>query len=92
MHFKWKLIKQSSGNGKKFNFGIDFDWFDPKYFFHEFYLCKMLDIVANYHRVQFEEIRTIQAQENDKKPHFKPDLSPLGANSNDQNFIYNNSS
>ena len=52
----------------------------------------MLDIVANYHRVQFEEIRTLQAQENDKKPHFKPDLSPLGANSNDQNFIYNNSS
>ena len=30
----------------------------------------MLDVLASYHRIQFQEKRMIQTQENGKKPHF----------------------
>ena len=43
----------------KRNFGPDFGPFgpnvDPKYFFRGFYCFEMLDIVASYHRIQFQE-------------------------------------
>ena len=37
----------------------------------------MLDIVASYRRMESQEKLMIQAQENGKKPHFRPDLGPL---------------
>ena len=37
----------------------------------------MLDIVASYHRMESPGKRMITAQENGKKPHFRPDLGPL---------------
>ena len=37
----------------------------------------MLDIVASYHRIQFQEKLMIQTQENDEKAHFGPDVGPL---------------
>ena len=51
--------------------------FAPESFFVGF-ICRMLDIVANYHRNQFKEKLMIQTEENAKKPHFGPDLGPLG--------------
>ena len=36
----------------------------------------MLDIVASYHRMHFQEKPMIQTQENDTKPHFGPHLGP----------------
>ena len=36
--------------------------------------------MASYHRIQFQGRLLIQTQENDKKPHFGPDLGPLGPN------------
>ena len=39
----------------------------------------MLDIVASYRRMQFQ-VNLFQNQENSKKPHFGPDLGPLGPN------------
>ena len=41
----------------------------------------MLDIVASYHRIQFQGKLMIQTQENGEKPNFGPDLDPLGPNS-----------
>ena len=42
----------------------------------------MLDIVARYHRIQFQGKLVIQSQDsNKKKPHLGPDLGPLGPNS-----------
>ena len=38
----------------------------------------VLDIVASYHRMQFEGKPIIQTQEKDEKPHFGPDLGLLG--------------
>ena len=37
----------------------------------------MLDIVADYHRIQFKGKSKIQTQQNDENPHFGPDLGPL---------------
>ena len=51
----------------------------------------MLDIVASYHRIQFQGKLMIQAQENGKKPHFESDLGSLGPNSN-RHFFYKTSS
>ena len=77
--------------GKKTNFGLDFDPFgqnlDLKYFFREFYLCQMLEVVASYHCIQFQEKLMIQTQENGKKLYFTPDLGPLGPNSGHQFFL-----
>ena len=48
----------------------------------------MLDIVAGYHRIQFQGKRMIQTQENGKKtPHFGPNLCPLGPNLDCQHFF-----
>ena len=41
----------------------------------------MLDIVANYHRMQFHSKNMIQIQANGEKPDFGPDLGPLNPNS-----------
>ena len=41
----------------------------------------MLDIVASYHRMQFQGKLMIETQENVEKPHFGPDLGPWGPNS-----------
>ena len=38
----------------------------------------MLDIVASYHRIQFQGNLMIQTQQNGKKPNFGTDLSPMG--------------
>ena len=47
----------------------------------------MLDIVASYYPIQFQEKLMIQTQENGKKPYFGPDLGPLGPNSSHQKFF-----
>ena len=47
----------------------------------------MLEIVANYHRKQFQGKFIIQTQGNGEKPHFGPDLGPLGPNSGRQFFL-----
>ena len=38
----------------------------------------MLEIVASYHCMQFQQKLMIQTQENGGKLHFEPDLGPLG--------------
>ena len=38
----------------------------------------MLEIVASYHCMQFQQKLIIQTQENGGKRHFEPDLGPLG--------------
>ena len=47
----------------------------------------MLDIVASYRRMQFQ-VNLFQNQENSKKPHFGPDLGPLGPNLDRQLFYF----
>ena len=47
----------------------------------------MLDIVASYHRMQFQGKLMIETQENVEKPHFGPDLGPWGPNS-DRKFFF----
>ena len=49
----------------------------------------MLGIVTNYHSMQFQGKLMIQTQENSKKPHFGPNLGPLGPNSCHQIFLKN---
>ena len=70
MHFKQKIMNQASENGKKSNFRPDFDPvgtnLGPTYFSCGFKLCQMFDIVASYHRIQFQEKRIVQTQENRK--------------------------
>ena len=41
----------------------------------------MLDIVASYHCMQLQGKLKIRTQENAEKPHFGPNLGPLGPNS-----------
>ena len=41
----------------------------------------MLGVIASYHRIQFQEKLMVQTHENGEKPHFGPDLGPLGPNS-----------
>ena len=48
----------------------------------------MLDVVGRYHCMQFKVI--IQNQENGKKNNFRPDLGPLGPNSDCQFFFLKN--
>ena len=52
----------------------------------------MLDIVASYHRIQFQGKRMIQTQENDKKPYFGPDFGLLNPKTGRQIFLYKTSS
>ena len=47
----------------------------------------MLDVVASYHCLQFQEKLMIQSQENGEKSHFRPDLGLLGPNSG-RNFFF----
>ena len=47
----------------------------------------MLDIVANYHHIQFQRKRMTQTQENGGKPRFGPDLGTLGSNLGCQFFL-----
>ena len=47
----------------------------------------MFEIVASYHRMQFLGKLMIKTQENDEKPHFGPELGPLGPNSGRQFFF-----
>ena len=47
----------------------------------------MLDIVASYHRIQFQGKRMIETQENGKKKKFGPDLGPLSPNLGCQIFF-----
>ena len=47
----------------------------------------MLDIVVNYHRMQFHSKNMIQIQANGEKPDFGPDLGPLNPNSGFQFFF-----
>ena len=56
-------------------------------FFRGFYLDQMLETVACYNCMQFQEKRLIQTQENGQKPHFGSDLDPLGSNSDHQIFF-----
>ena len=49
----------------------------------------MLDIVAGYHRMQFQGKRVIQTQENGEKPHFGLDLGSLDPNLGRQIFFTN---
>ena len=41
----------------------------------------MLDIVVNYHCMQFHTKNMIQIQANGEKPDFEPDLGPSNPNS-----------
>ena len=43
----------------------------------------MLQIVANYHRMQFQEKLMIQTK---GKPRFGPDLDPLGPNASSNSY------
>ena len=47
----------------------------------------MLDIIASYDCMQFQGKLMIQTQENGEKPHFGPNLGPLGLNSGHQFFF-----
>ena len=49
----------------------------PKNFFHEFYLYYILDIVANYHCMQFQGKLMNQTWENDQKPSVRPNFGPF---------------
>ena len=58
--------------------------FGPPNFLCGVYLYQMLDNITSYHCMQFQEKRIIRSQENDKKPHFGPDLGPLDPNTDRQ--------
>ena len=47
----------------------------------------MLDIVANYDRIQFQGRIMVQTQANGEKPHFGFDLGPLNPNLGRQFFV-----
>ena len=62
--------------------------FDLQNFFVWVLLLLMLDIVASYHRIQFQGKLVIQTQENSKKPHSELDLGLLGPNSDHSFFFF----
>ena len=73
-----KTNKPNLRNGKKTNFGSNFDPNLATYFFWILPLPDViLDILASYHRIQFQGKCMIQTQKNDKKPHVGSDLRPL---------------
>ena len=47
----------------------------------------MLDIIATYHRMQFQGKLMVQTQENGEKLHFVSDLGPLNSKS-DRHFFF----
>ena len=61
--------------------------FGPQSFFRGFYLYPILDIVASYHYMQFQEKLMNQTWENGKKPSFGFDFDPFGPNSGHQFFF-----
>ena len=86
-------MNQAWVNDKKPNFGPDSGPLDPnldvKNFFHGFYLCQMLEIVACYHCIQFQE--KLKTEPNSKKwqkkTYFDLYLGPLGPNSDHKIFF-----
>ena len=61
----------------------------PKFFFHEFYLYYMLDIiVASYHRMQFQGQLMNQTRENGKKPSFRTNFGLFGPNFSPKNVFH----
>ena len=65
---------QTWDNSKKPNLE---PYFGPQKFFREFYLYWYLDIVRNYHHIQFKEKLVNQTWENDEKPNFGANFSPF---------------
>ena len=60
----------------------------PQFFFHEFYLYYIVDIVAIYHRMQFQGQLMNQTRENGKKPSFRTNFGPFGPNLGPKNFFH----
>ena len=91
MQFQEKQMNQTWENGEKPNFRPHFDSFGPSLsswsFFREFYHSQILDIIASYNSMQFQGKLMIQTQENDKEPHFGPNLGSLDPNSSHQFFF-----
>ena len=85
MQFPRKLMNETWKNDKKSSFRSDFGLFGadlgPKRIFYGFHLCKMLDITASYHCMQFQGKLMNQTWENGKNPIFGPDFGPFGTNS-----------
>ena len=52
----------------------------PQNFFREFYLYYMLDIVASYHRMQYQGKLMNQTWENGKKTNFESNFGLFGPN------------
>ena len=67
-------MNETWDNSKKPSFGPPIFFF----FFHGFYLNDMLDIVASYHYIQFQEKLMNKTWENGKKPSFGNDFAPFG--------------
>ena len=59
----------------------------PKIIFCGFYVDYMLEIVASYNCIQFQEKLMNQTWENGKKPSFKPDFGPFGPNLGPKTFF-----
>ena len=58
-----------------------------KNFFCRLYLHQILDIVASYHCMQFQEKLMNQTLENHKKPSFRPNFGHFGPNLGTKNFF-----
>ena len=62
------MMKQTWENGKKPNFGLNFDLFGAKFgpqkYFHGFYPYYMLYIVVSYHCMQYQGKLMHQTGEN----------------------------
>ena len=71
MQFPRKLMNETWKNDKKSSFRSDFGLFGadlgPKRIFYGFHLCKMLDITASYHCMQFQGKLMNQTWDYDKK-------------------------
>ena len=77
-------MNQTWENSEKPNFVPKFG---PPILFRGFYFHLMLDIVANYHCLQFQGKYMIQTEENGEETHFGPDFRPIGPNSGRQVFF-----
>ena len=78
MLFQGKLLNQTWQNSKKPSFRHDFGWFWPKFgpqnFFCELFLYEMLEIIASYHCMPFQEKLLNQTWQNGRKPSCRPDF------------------
>ena len=77
-------MNQTWENGKKTSFGPKFG---PQNFFHEFCLYYMLEIVASYHCIQFQEKLTSQNWKNGKNPSFGTNFGHFGPNLGTKIFL-----